>query len=80
MANTQTPSVGRIVHYYDRDETNQNLHGPYAAVIAAVHSNDCVTLAVTMPWRETLFVTSSCTHKDSGGEAMGKYWVWPPRV
>lgn len=80
MANTQTPSVGRIVHYYDHQEENQNKPGPYAATIAAVHSDNCVTLSVQMPWRETLFVASSCSHKDVGGEQMGRYWDWPSRV
>lgn len=80
MANTQTPTVGRVVHYWNTREPNQNFPGPYAATIAAVHNDNCITLAVMMPWRETLFIASSCMHKDSGGEGMGSYWDWPAHV
>lgn len=72
------PTVGRIVHFYTDLVDNQNKPGPYAATIAAVHSDTCVTLSVLMPWRHDVFVASSAQRKDVAG-GQGSYWEWPPR-
>lgn len=76
----QKPSVGRVVHYYDRMSDNQNKPGPFPAIIAAVHSDTCCTLSVFMPWREAVFVASSNMRKDVAGVDPRNYWEWPPRT
>ena len=76
----QKPSVGRIVHYYDRVAENQNKPGPYPALIAAVHSDTCCTLTVFMPWAERPFIASSCQREDVAGSEPRHYWEWPPRT
>jgi desulfoferrodoxin (superoxide reductase-like protein) len=63
----QKPSVGRVVHF-------NTAHGPFAAWVIAVHSDEVVSLSVCNPggiWHTEIQV--------SQGIGPGS-WTWPPRV
>jgi len=79
----QKPTVGRIVHYYEAPagstpDFGGAFEGPFAAIVAASHSDTCATLAVLKPWKEGVHVASSSQRKDVAG-GMLSYWEWPPR-
>lgn len=71
------PIVGQVVHYYDSMVENQNKPGPYAATVAASHSETCCTLAVLMPWRTDVVMASSVMREDAAGHEPIRYWKWP---
>jgi hypothetical protein len=50
--------------------------GPFAAVVTAVHSDACISLAILAPFASNVLIGSSVMHKDV---AQGDYWCWPPR-
>lgn len=69
-----TPSIGRIVHYYEK------LPGPaYAAIITQTWSETCVNLTVFPPTGNSYSVTS-CQHEHVAGDPANRRWVWPHRV
>lgn len=72
------PTIGRIVHYYEKG-LDPNGDGPYAAIVSAVHSENCVTLAVLVPCRTSVYAASSVSHKDVNPN-MSQWWEWPPRA
>jgi hypothetical protein len=80
--NTQTPTVGRIVHYQAHGSPNgQHKSRPRAAVIteviedAGVVNNDVVDLAVLNP--TGMYFNQGCLFDPDGGPGT---WRWPPRV
>lgn len=75
----QTPSIGRIVHFFDAGlkGLGVNGEGPYAAIITTVHSPTCVNLD-GFPAGQIGEQTSVCLGtKDSG---MSSRWEWPARA
>ena len=75
----QPPSVGRVVHYYTANPSEQSNgagEGPYPAIITRVWSPDCVNLKV-LPDCGPVFDTTSVQTKLSSSS---RYWEWPPRV
>jgi hypothetical protein len=89
MANTQQPSIGRIVHYQAHGSPNgQHQSLPRAAIITGLHygpaqvggpagelSTDCVDLCVLNP--SGLFFNQACLFDADAGPGT---WRWPPRV
>lgn len=81
----EVPTVGRIVHFYDRhlaDRTqgfgiNGQGEGPYAATVVQV-SGEYVNLTVFRPFAEPVS-EGSVSHKGTP-MAENRWWVWPPRV
>lgn len=78
---SQTPSVGRVVHYVSYGTPG----GEYtkecrAAIITAVHGPFLVDLAVLNP--EGMFFNRQVTHGEpkSDGSHEGGSWHWPERV
>ena len=61
------PSIGRIVHFYFEGHV-------CAAVVVAVHTDDCVNLTVFHPNGYTIPKTS--INAGTGDQQ----WSWPPRV
>ena len=75
----QTPTVGRIVHFYE----GQALDKPVAALITRVHSDTCVNLTTFGDGMDPMPVSSvelvaSTEPADVGGRSM--FCIWPPRV
>jgi len=72
------PTVGRIVHFYNEaygeDEHNWAGCGPYAAIVAQVHSDSCASLVV-FPAFSPMFQEGSVSE---GAPGSGRYWCWPP--
>lgn len=75
MSSTK-PTVGRIVHFYGKNVAPVSGDGPFAAVVTAVHSDSCISLAILAPFASNVLIGSSVMHKDV---AQGDYWAWPPR-
>lgn len=83
MANTQQPSIGRIVHYQAHGSPNgQHKSEPRAAVITGLIKdpggtveNDVVDLFVMNP--HGLFFNAACQYDADAGPGT---WRWPPRV
>jgi hypothetical protein len=67
------PTIGRIVHYY------ANGMGPVAAIVTAVHGDECVSLCA-FPFGEAPRAATSIVYAASPGDAAGACWTWPPRV
>lgn len=81
--NTQTPSIGRIVHYQAHGSPNgQHRSEPRAAVITGVIKdpggnidNDVADVFVMNP--HGLFFNQACQFDADGAPGT---WRWPPRV
>lgn len=76
MSNPILPTVGRVVHYCPAGTEGQD-RPIFAAVIAAVHSDECVTLHVFdgngYGW------PSACVyHQDAPRLSDEAYWQWMP--
>lgn len=69
---SQPPSIGRVVHYYDRDG-----EGPYAATVVNVEEST-VTLWV-LP-RHVGGETMAVGLVPEGGFGTPRSWCWPPYV
>ena len=70
-----SPTVGRIVHYYDPglNGLGSNDEGPYAAIITHVHDDSCVDL--------TVFPSGEIGHQELvvlNGHA--QRWEWPKQA
>lgn len=68
----QTPSVGRIVHFHPSVGAP-----PEAAIVIAVHSNQCVNLSTCNANGTWTSRTSVSFGVDA---ASPSYWAWPPRA
>lgn len=74
----QRPSIGRIIHYHEALEEGGLSREPTAAIIVAVHSDECVSL-MTFPFGcQPTEVTSVCY--SASAEERNERWCWPPRV
>jgi hypothetical protein len=62
------PTIGRIVHFLHSDG------GKRAAIITAVHNDECVNLAVFPPSGPSYSETSVLMGADAGR------WCWPTRI
>lgn len=62
------PTVGQSVHFYEDEQ------GPFAAVVTAVYSDICVTLAVFKPHHTSLYVGFSVMHK-SAASGSRQHWA-----
>lgn len=72
---SQTPTIGRIVHYRAHGSPDGLfLPTPRAAIITKIHADTCVELCVFSPVG-ILFTTSF--FDDSAEPACGT-WHWPP--
>lgn len=81
----QTPTVGRIVHFYTgflAEQSNNNGSGPYAAIITRVWGDSMVNLTVFPDCGgELQHFTSVTNYLPEGVDAMqGRAWVWPPVI
>ncbi len=79
-----TPTVGRIVHVYVRNEPyrrDEKKIGPFAAIVTEVHQGSVVSLEVFWPAsvdderREQRFIPYD---EDPNSDHVYR-WVWPPR-
>lgn len=80
------PTVGRIVHFYDpaRVHAGDVGAGPYAAIVAQVHTPHVVSLAVFSPVLGAQAVGAVLVHDaalqaDPAAPTDRPYWTWPPR-
>ena len=75
------PTVGRIVHYYDRwHGAEDRVRGPIAAIITAVdeiHGDIVVSLTL---FDEDATIVETRTHVKQSEEPTSFHWQWPPRV
>lgn len=77
-------TVGRIVHYYTRNKKEQSNgmnEGPYAAVVAQVHSDVCVNLFLIpnsplMARSASELCRTSVLHAGAA-EDYQSWWEWP---
>jgi hypothetical protein len=79
-----TPSIGRIVHYYERpwDARPGELRkpiGPHAAIVTRVWSDTCVSLQVMFDAGPARPV-ASVLFDEAEGPSTNSSWRWPPRV
>lgn len=73
---TQTPTVGRIVHYQAYGTPGgEHPSVPRAAIVTAVHDTETVDLCVLNP--TGMFFNQRCKFSD---EPKGGCWRWPPRA
>lgn len=78
-----TPTVGRVVHYRPRAGVEGEPRPALAALVAAVHSDECVNLTVSDPNGAT-FPAQFVYHVDSAGPpnliegAEFDSWEWMP--
>ncbi len=71
---TKKPSIGRIVHYQSFGTPGgEYASQPRAAIITAVHTDECVNLCILNP--TGVFFASSVLHAD---EPTPGRWNWPP--
>ncbi|MCK5606613.1 hypothetical protein KAR91_32225 [Candidatus Pacearchaeota archaeon] len=70
----QPPTVGRIVHFFETDDAKGER--PKAAVVTAVHGNDCVNLTVFDESGGIQGHSSMCL---PDGDDKGYKWDWPAR-
>lgn len=75
------PTVGRIVHYIDREEKieadrRDDVAAPYPALITRVLDDGAVGLVVFNPELRTLQFKDSVSYDPTGNEA--NQWTWPP--
>lgn len=76
MSTEQKPSIGRVVHYVSYGTPGGEYKGEHlAAIITAVHNENCVSLAVLNP--TGLFFASSVYQGDLD---KGGTWHWPERL
>jgi len=74
----QAPSIGRIVHYQAFGTPGgEHKAEPRAAIITAVHNDECVSLCVLNP--TGMFFNMSIMLDDSE-TPRGGTWRWPPFV
>lgn len=74
----QVPSVGRMVHYQAFGTPGgEHPSVPRAAIVTAVHSDECVSLCVLNP--AGMFFSQS-TNYDGSESPKGGTWHWPPFV
>lgn len=74
-----SPSIGRIVHYRDKDGS------VFPAIVNTVHSEDLVNLTVfrdVFDERPQTEVITSVNKQDEtdGASIENRRWLWPPRV
>lgn len=77
-----TPTVGRIVHVFERStDPKVEQKGPYAAIITHVHRGTPPLINAAM-FNESGGHSSrtSIPHVSSPSARGGMYWAWPPRV
>ncbi|MDQ0756083.1 hypothetical protein [Arthrobacter sp. B3I4] len=79
---SQTPSIGRIVHFYPAQSLPDCANGPWAAIITAVHRRGShvpdggISASVFLPSGTAAgypFLPFSETPKPG-------HWSWPPRT
>lgn len=75
IASLQTPTVGRIVHYFAGAGQPER-----AALITAVHSKACVDLRVFNGGAPDYDDQISSVENYLCNEGNGPFWVWPPIV
>ena len=75
------PTVGRIVHYYNRSWGMMNGIGPYAAIITAVRNSHTADLTVFHAG-DVLSNTSKepAVVWGTGDTDRPQWWQWPPGV
>lgn len=71
---TPPPTVGRIVHYYDRTDS-----APLAGMVAAVFDDGVVNLAV-VNGDGTTGPRLKVPHHDGGSSVQAHSWRWPARA
>lgn len=83
----QTPSVGRIVHYYLAGGALPRPYAdvmaerkPIAAMITEVHSDTCVNLISFESGRDPFTETSVDLVEPDGECRSSSFCIWPPRV
>lgn len=69
---SQPPTVGRIVHVYDRGAST-----PLAAIVTAVFENDFLSATAFLPNGGTRAFLNIM--QGSGPRNSGACWCWPPR-
>lgn len=67
--NPMTPTVGRIVHYFD----SMGQREPWPAIITRVDSDDYVAMTVFAPEIDPFHASAGY----SSDRIPGKRWVWP---
>lgn len=74
-----TPSVGRILHFYDPKYSA----GPQPAIVTYVHQVDVVDVRVFSPAGSATLVRSVLLIEEPDGDdhdgANGHFCTWPPR-
>lgn len=77
-ATKQVPSVGRVVHYQAFGTPGgEHPSVARAAIITAVHTDECVSLCVLNP--TGMFFNASTVY-DGSEQPKGGTWHWPPFV
>lgn len=84
MAETQKPTVGRIVHFFTKNTAhhyNGMGEGPYAAMIVQPHGDRCASLQVFPPFAHDYQVGSVPLDDspDASGDCVNR-WRWPDRA
>jgi hypothetical protein len=76
-------TIGRIVHYYTKDESkhfNGHGHGPYAAIVTQVFPESMANLKVFPSFAPPYDAGSVQRETDPVARAAAwQYWDWPPR-
>lgn len=89
MSSFQTPSVGRIVHFYTTDKSAQSNgqgEGPYAAIIVQVgmssaEGRETMCNLYIFAYDQSRYegsVTEKSQRRED--EDPNRWWEWPPRT
>jgi len=70
---SQTPSIGRIVHFQHPAQAG----GPIAAIITSVLEDDVVLLTAFMPSQLPGYVVKPVPFAETPTPG---HWSWPPRI
>jgi len=70
---TQTPSVGRIVHYHSAESDNL---APWAAIVAGVGEGGNITVHAFPPHTDSMRIKEV----PFSDEPKAGCWSWPPRA
>jgi hypothetical protein len=73
------PTIGRVVWFWEHDDHVSNPDSqPRAAIVAHVHSDECVNLAVFDSNGNTSGVTSVALHQGEGPKPRPPFCEWMP--